>query len=155
MNQQMFWHRLTIVDFFSNFNWDGKPQNGLSYELGVPSSEPQVPSLSQRSLNTFDQSAWLELSVQGFFSQSNWLGQPQAFSYQASSNGVRSSSSTAASQFQPIQMTYSATSPVGAFLQFIPWDGQPEIAARPDLEEKLPALSEANQITLTDLSDLF
>jgi hypothetical protein len=153
MNQQIaVWQCLTLQEFCSQCDWEGKLFNASLSEPSTPNSQPQIQASSQPlSIESFDPSTWMSLTVQGFFSHSNWLGQPCSLRREA----VSVESQIDSPSFLPLQVTCSLTSSVDEFFQFMDWEGQPDIATPPISAQKTPQLSDADQITLTDLSNLF
>ncbi len=85
----------------------------------------------------FQEISWLCLKIEDFFSQSNWQGELLA--------KVRRSS-----------LDFSLTLPTSDFFQCFVWEGNPEIAALPELKSIPESDSSAeNNMTLDDVSDLF
>ena len=85
----------------------------------------------------FEEISWLCLKIEDFFSHSNWQGELL--------EKVRSSS-----------LVFSLNLAVSDFFQCFVWEGQPKIAALPELNTipESNALAD-NNMTLDDLSDLF
>lgn len=96
----------------------------------------QGEPLDQLFENPSSEPTWL-LTVQELFRQSNWQGQPLT----KYSNPTRS---------------LSLTLPVSEFFQFIVWDGEPEIAALPQVRLFSELTSSSSQnLKLSNLSNLF
>jgi hypothetical protein len=120
MKTQMDWGWLSVQEFFSQSNWQGKP-----LEQVVEGGNP------------FSESAWLGLSVQDFFNQSNWEGKAQNCT-------------------QPTHTALSLTLSVSQFFELMDWEGQPQIAVPPQKKTGArPPDPSAQNMTLSDLSDLF
>jgi len=149
MSGQPFWARLSVQEFFSRYNWQGYPLNGtpvvapataLSLLNGTPVVAPgaTLSKLKQLFESASPEPSWLSLTIQEFFSHSNWQGH----SLTSNSNPTRS--------------CLSLTLPVSDFFQFIVWEGHPEIAVLPQvtLSPELTSSSSQN-LKLTDLSELF
>ncbi len=85
----------------------------------------------------FQEISWLCLKIEDFFSHSNWQGELLA--------KVRRSS-----------WDFSLTLAVSDFFQCFVWEGNPKIAALPELKSipKPDSLAD-NNVTLDDLSELF
>lgn len=84
-------------------------------------------------------SDWLQQSVQEFFSNCNWQGQPQAFQ-EAQQDG------------HPLPLTV----PVAEFFRALPWEGKPAVGSMPKPSASVPAKKpEPAETTLADLVDLF
>lgn len=85
-------------------------------------------------------SDWLQQSVQEFFSNCNWQGQPLAFQ-DAQQDG------------QPLPLTV----PVAEFFRALPWEGKPAVGSMPKPSVSVPVRtpSEPAETTLADLVDLF
>jgi hypothetical protein len=86
---------------------------------------------------------WLEQSVQDFFSNCNWLGNPVV----ESSNGKTP---------KEVSNLQDLTISVGEFFKLFPWDGTPIIGALPT-PTPTPVFSEVDtqDVTLEDLLNIF
>lgn len=124
MKTQMDWGWLSVQEFFSQSNWQGKPQE--------PAFEPE---------SSFSESSWLGLSVQEFFNQNNWESRPKTLSQLTHTTPT---------------LSLALTLPVSEFFQLMVWETPPQIAVSPQKKPgvKPPELS-AQDMTLSDLSDLF
>lgn len=86
------------------------------------------------------ETAWLEKSVQDFFSHCNWLGRPLEIQNGSATGG----------------QILSLTSSVGDFFRAISWEGTPEVGAMPaSLPIAVIPTSDSTEVTLDDLLDLF
>ena len=83
------------------------------------------------------QTSWQCLSLEEFFSLSNWQGQPQQ-----RHNWQHTKQSSLLTQ-------------VREFFQFIPWEGSPAIGSSPKVSSFIEPISTPVKTTLTDLSKLF
>ncbi len=85
----------------------------------------------------FQEISWLCLKIEDFFRQSNWQGELLTKARRPS-------------------LAFSLTLPVSDFFQCFAWEGNPEIAALPELKSipESDSLGD-NNMTLDDLSDLF
>lgn len=136
MNSQESWLCLSVEEFFSHCNWQGKSLESSHKQQAV--SLPLI-SVQAEMAEMNGQESLPCLSVEEFFSHCNWQGRPQE-----------------SLQRQHPSQSLVLTLQVGEFFQFIPWEGKPEIGSLPKVsfvEEPTPIGS--FETTLTDLSELF
>jgi hypothetical protein len=147
------WSLTSVEEFFYNFNWQGQPQVlpqmlSLVAMEGAQDLQPECLIPDSVPSEALAVPPWQTLTVQAFFEQSNWQGQPQS---------PRPLQSSSFSEAAWPSVTPSLTLSVAQFWQGLHWEAAPAIAELPKSQSQpAPGTAKAaKEMTLTDLSDLF
>jgi hypothetical protein len=136
MSAPFSWHSLTLQAFFAHANWEGRSQL----------ESHRSTSDSAQSQQRLDPSSWMSLTLQDFFSRHNWQGA----SFPTTDSAQRMGQTSQGQLIDPLTVS------VHEFLQWMVWEGQPEIAKMPfssPIQDHLPTPEPG--FTLNDLSNLF
>jgi hypothetical protein len=176
------WHKLSVTDFFTHSNWEGKQQATpvvqavISKPISVSQLvETQTQTQKDKPLvfpshlaQSIPLEGWHLLSVEEMFSRHNWDGtKPKVFTPGLPANashlpspdyGHGTSTVNASVPRATTSPTgqISLTLPVQDFLACMSWDGVPAIGVLPELKE--PSVNNddgEDHITLDDFSQLF
>ncbi|NJN75466.1 MAG: hypothetical protein HC796_03545 [Synechococcaceae cyanobacterium RL_1_2] len=168
------WQELSVTDFFTHDNWEGKRQSTpvvmtanpkpISVSQLVEKVETQTSSplvFPQHLATTVALESWHLLSVEKMFHQQNWEGIGQGLAMGSApspfgENALATKPIANLSQPSPAGGEIALTLPVEQFLACMSWDGVPAIGVLPELKNPNASHNDKDDhITLDDFSQLF